>query len=179
MLTVTPTSFVLVRYDHAEIVDLATKVVDRTGFPVDRDLLVEVDESTPLQRVTVRAIDPVTIEVEGGAFEDPTRPRQLSVPITEAVLSKVLFRVADRLDGSFADAPVDAALSHAQLSAWNVYAVGRSTRAGFFGQQQRQRYGFRNRHRFSDAADAVFDRLWAAENLTWSELAALSAQAAS
>jgi hypothetical protein len=176
-LTVTPDSFVFVHYDHTEVVSIARRVADRVGYPADRELVVAIEESTPLQRITVRSLEPVTIDVEGGAFEDPKRPRWLSIEITEASLAKVLCRVIDRIDGSFGDAPVDASLTLAEASAWNVYAVGRSARAGFVAQQQRHRYGFRNRHSFSDAADEVFDHLWSADRLTWAELQEQSARA--
>lgn len=177
-LTVTPDAFALVHYDHSEIESIARRVADRVGFPDDRELVVAIEESTPLQRISVRSLDPVTIDVEGGAFEDPKRPRWLSVEITEASLAKVLFRVIDRIDGSFADAPVDASLTLAQVSAWNVSAVGRGARVGFAAQRQRHLYGFRNRHSFSDTADEVFDQLWSADRLTWRELQEQSDRAA-
>jgi hypothetical protein len=177
-VTVHPEVFTLVHYDHARLVEIAAAVADRTGFPADRELVVDVQEATPLQRLTVRSLDPVTLAVEGGAFEDPKRPRRLHDGITEAVLATTLLRVMDRLGGGFNDAPPDDALTHAQRSAWTVYAGGRAARAGFEVQQQRQRYAFRNRHAFSDAADAVFDRLWRAEGLTWAALDEASATAA-
>jgi hypothetical protein len=174
-VTVTPAEFVLVLFEHAEVVEVAQRVVATVGIDPNRPVLVAVNESTPLQRVEVRSLDPVVVlDVESGALEDPRRPRKLSVPIAEASLSKVLYRVRDRLDGSFADAPPDAKLTNAQRSAWGVFAVGRAHRAGFHAQEQRQRYGFRNRHQFSDNADAAFDKLWAAETLTWAELLAIS-----
>jgi hypothetical protein len=44
-------------------------------------------------------------------------------------------------------------------------------------QRQRRLYQFRNRHGFTDAADAAFDRLWSADGLTWAEISALSDEA--
>ncbi len=178
-VTVTPDEFVLVLFEHDEVLDVANRVVERVGIDSNRHVIVAVDETTPLQRVVVSSLDPVTIEAESGALEDPRKPRRLSVEIAESSLSKVLFRVRDRLDGSFTDAPPDDKLTNAQRSAWNVYAVGRSERAGFPVQKQRQRYAFRNRHEFSDNADAVFDTLWCAESLTWSRLVALTSTVAS
>jgi hypothetical protein len=176
-LTLTPDSFLLVRYDRDELVDVVARTADRVGFPAARPLVVNVIEETPLQRVTITSVEPATIEVEGGAFEDPKRPRQLSVPFVESVMAKALYQVLDRIDGGFADAPGDRALTNTQRSAWHVYAVGRSGRAGFEVQQQRQRYAFRNRHSFTDVADEVFNQLWTAEHLTWTELTALSQRA--
>ncbi len=173
---VTPGEFLLVLFEHAEVVDVATHVVQTVG--ITNDVVVAVNETTPLQRVVVTSLDPITLDVESGALEDPRRPRRLSVPNAESALSKVLYQVRDRLDGSFAEAPLDSKLTNAQRSAWGVFAVGRASRAGFHAQEQRQRYGFRNRHQFSDAADAVFDKLWTADSLTWTELESLSAQVA-
>jgi hypothetical protein len=171
-VTVTPGEFLLVLFDHAEVVDVATRVVQTVG--ITQRVVIAVNENTPLQRVVVTSFDPITLDVESGALEDPRRPRKLSVPNAESALSKVLYRVQDRLDGSFADAPADDKLTNAQRSAWGVFAVGRASRAGFHAQEQRQRYGFRNRHQFSDAADAVFDRLWTTDTMTWAELESLS-----
>jgi hypothetical protein len=173
-VTVTPAEFVLVLFKHDEVLEVAERVVATVGIDPERPVVVAVNENTPLQRVELRSLDPVTLDVESGALEDPRRPRKLSVPNAEASLSKALYRVRDRLDGSFADAPPDDKLTNAQRSAWGVYAVGRASRAGFHAQEQRQRYGFRNRHQFSDAADAAFDKLWAADTLTWTELLAIS-----
>jgi hypothetical protein len=52
--------------------------------------------------------------------------------------------------------------------------VGRLGRLGYRVHEQRWRYNFRNRHGFTDQADAAFDRIWAADALTWSDLTALS-----
>jgi hypothetical protein len=44
--------------------------------------------------------------------------------------------------------------------------------------EPRWRYNFRNRHGFTDDSDAIFDRIWGADRLTWSELSAASEAAA-
>lgn len=169
-ITVQPQEFHLVHYDAAEILRLAEEVADRIGFPADTAITIDIDETTPLQRVTVRSVDPVVVHVEGGAFEDVKAPRRLSPAGTAAALARVLYRVHDRVHGGFADAPADADLDFDALTAWDAYAMGRAERAGFHGQRQRWLYAFRNRHGFNDAADAVFDRLWSADTLTWPEL---------
>jgi hypothetical protein len=40
-------------------------------------------------------------------------------------------------------------------------------------QRQRRLYHFRNRHGFSDVADAAFARLWDASGLTWADIQAV------
>ena len=52
--------------------------------------------------------------------------------------------------------------------------MGRIGRLGHRVQRQRRLYHFRNRHGFTDAADAAFDRLWSGEGLTWADIVALS-----
>ena len=107
-----------------------------------------------------------------GAFEDPKHPRQLS-PVgvqTEAV--RMLARIGDRRRAGFGDPPPLAEITLAQGDAWDAWALGRASRRGLAVNQQRWRYRFRNRHGFTDTADAVFERLWAAEDVTWADLAA-------
>ena len=62
--------------------------------------------------------------------------------------------------------------------AWDVYAVGRLQQLGYDSQRQRRLYGFRNRHGFTDAADAAFEQLWTSSDLTWDDLTRLSDDAA-
>ena len=45
--------------------------------------------------------------------------------------------------------------------------MGRLGRLGHPVQRQRRLYQFRNRHGFTDAADAAFEQLWEADDLTW------------
>ncbi len=42
----------------------------------------------------------------------------------------------------------------------------------------RRLYHFRNRHGFNDVADAAFETLWNADEITWDELDALVADVA-
>jgi hypothetical protein len=93
------------------------------------------------------------------------------------VLGRLLFEVRDRLDPAFADAPPAGALTLQQSSAWQAYCVGRLGRLGYKVQRQRRLYHFRNRHGFTDAADAAFDRLWQGEGLGWAEVQAASDEA--
>lgn len=174
---VAPQEWKLVRFESAEIEAVASKLVSELG--IDRDLRIEVDEASPFGRVQVTSIDPtVVVELEGGAFEDPKRPRQLSSQVTADVLGRILHRVRDRLDPDFGDPPADDDLTLQQATAWDAYGIGRMARLGYAVQRQRRLYHFRNRHGFSDVADAAFDRLWAGEGLTWADIQAACDQCA-
>ena len=175
---VTPQEFVMVTFDAARIAELAGEVADKVGLAGDAVLRIEVDEQEPLGRTTVVSLDPITIKVEGGAFEDAKRPRQMSDRGIVDVLGRLLFRVRDRLDPAFGPAPADDELTLQQQTAWDAYAVGRAERSGLPVQRARRLYHFRNRHGFSDVADAVFERLWRAESLTWADIDAACAETA-
>jgi hypothetical protein len=177
-IEVTPQEFVMVTFDAARIAELAGEVADKVGLPADAVVRIEVDEQEPLGRTTVVSLDPITIAVEGGAFEDAKRPRQMSDRGIVDVLGRLLFRVKDRLDPAFGSPPEDAELTLQQQTAWDAYAVGRAERAGLPTQKARRLYHFRNRHGFSDVADATFARLWAADSVTWAEIDAACAETA-
>jgi hypothetical protein len=129
-------------------------------------------------RITAEDGDPIVIQADSGAFEEPRRPRALSEDNVVTNAGRVLLRLRDRSDGSFADAPAENDLTLAQIAAWDTYSVGRIGRLGYHVHQPRWRYNFRNRHGFTDATDAAFDRIWAADQLTWAELLTISAGAA-
>lgn len=173
-VTVTPQAFNFVAYDAAMIQRVAEELLASLGLD-DRDLLVEVDETTPLSRTRVEIGDAISIRAESGAFEDTKRPRQQSEVATATSLGRVLLRVRDRLVGGFDEAPPDDDLTLAQVAAWETYCVGRLERLGIDVNQQRWRYNFRNRHGFTDEADQAFNRLWASDALTWGELEAICA----
>lgn len=171
-VTVDPPAFSIVHYDPERIAAVVTEVASLVGLPDDVRLDVAVDEQSPFGK-TSTAVDgrSVTIQVEGGAFEDPQRLRQFSEDGARLVLGRLLFRIADRLDPAFGDPPPDAELTPAEHTAWDAYAVGRyARRAGIDGGLGRRRYAFRIRHGFSDAADRAFDRLWTASGLTWADI---------
>jgi hypothetical protein len=96
---------------------------------------------------------------------------------TTVNLGRILLRVRDRLQGGFAHTPLDDDLSLPQMAAWETYCAGRLTRLGLRVNKQRWLYNFRNRHGFTDAADAAFEQLWAAKSLAWSELESISSAA--
>ena len=172
-VTVAPHDFRFVKFD--------AQVVQRVGdellaaLAIDLPLHVEIDETTPLGRVraTVNP-DGITVNVESGAFEDSKRPREQSEAATAVSLGRILLRTRDRLQGGFGEAPADEDLSLRQMAAWETYCAGRLARLGLTVNQQRWRYNFRNRFGFTDATDAAFEQIWAADGLTWGELEAIT-----
>ncbi len=174
-VTVTPQTFQFVHFDAALIERVAASLVAALGL--DRPVVIEVDETTPLARIALDLGDVVSIRVESGAFEDTRQPRHQSEEITAAALGRVLLRARDRLVGGFGEAPPDDQLSLAQFAAWETYSVGRLERIGLPVNRQRWQYNFRNRHGFNDVADLAFDRLWTSEGLTWAELDEISRSA--
>jgi hypothetical protein len=176
--TVTPETFTMVLYDHDAIAGAVDEVVATLGFPSDEDVRVEVDEANPLARTHLLSVDPVVIAVDGGAFEDPRHPRQLSTDFVAVVVGRLLLQAMDRRDPSFGDPPPADAMPVAHRVAWDVYALGRLARKGYPAQRQRRLYNFRNRHGFTDVADASFERLWSGDGLTWADVTGLSDAAA-
>jgi hypothetical protein len=172
-----PDRYALVDFDPARIQAIAAAAADEAGLPADAQVVVEVDDSSPLGRMSIDGMDPIHISLESGAIEDPKHPRQLSEAGASGAIGRLLFRAADRLRPDFADAPDDESLPPPVGVAWEVYAAGRLARGGQQAQRQRWRYHFRNRHGFSDEADAAFDELWAADDLGWPAIEALSARA--
>jgi hypothetical protein len=172
-VTVTPQEFTYVSFEAPAIEALLAGLLDRLGM-AERSLRVEVNEASPVVRIVAEDGDPIVIQADSGAFEEPRRPRALSDANVVTNAGRVLLRLRDRTDGTFADAPGEAELTLAQTAAWDTYCVGRIGRLGYEVHEPRWRYNFRNRHGFSDAADAIFDRLWGADHLTWAELSVLS-----
>jgi hypothetical protein len=174
-VTVSPREFVMVHYDADRIAELARDVASAVGLPERTQIAIEVDEASLLGRIRVLEATPerVGLLVEGAAFEDTRRPRRLSDQAVRDALSRVLFRVRDRLDPAFGPVPADDDLDLRQQAAWDAYALGRADRAGLSHQQARRRFHFRHRHGFSDAADAAFDRLWYGDALRWDDIEAI------
>jgi hypothetical protein len=175
-VTVSPEEFALVLFDAGQIVSIAGELAARLG--VDRAIHIEVDERTPLGSSAVTSLDPITITVESGAFEDAKRLRHLSRESVEAVVGRHLMRAGDRLDPAFGDPPADDEIPIGPYTAWDVYAVARLDRLGYPSQRPRRQYHFRIRHGFTDASDRVFNRLWTADGLTWADVVAASEEAA-
>jgi hypothetical protein len=175
-VTVTPESYNLIEFEDDEIRAVASKLMDQIGVEVP--LRIDVDETTPLGRAWTSSLEPLVLTVESGAFEDPKRPRHLSERSVADVLGRLLFRVRDRLDPSFGEVPADDDLSLPESTAWDAYAVGRLARLGYPAQRQRRLYHFRNRHGFSDTADAAFERLWTGDGLSWADIQAVCEETA-
>src|SRR3954468_18587689 len=76
-VSVSPEEFHLVKYDAQEIVAIVSELADRVGLG-ERDIVIEVDEKTPLGSSAVVSLDPITITVESGAFEDAKHLRHLA-----------------------------------------------------------------------------------------------------
>jgi hypothetical protein len=173
-VTVTPDEWHYVAFDSGRIAAVTEKLLGEIG--IDADVAVEVDETTPMGRVSTVSLQPLVIAVESGAFEDPKRPRQLSEQAVADVLGRLLHRCRDRLDPTFGDPPPDSELTLQQSTAWDAYAVGRCARLGYPVQRQRRLYHFRNRHGFTDVADQAFARLWDGEGVTWADIEAVVAE---
>lgn len=169
-VTVTPQEFSLVDFDATLIQELVAGLAERIGL--GSEISVRIDETSPLARARVASGEPLVVEVDGGAFEDPKRPRQLSRLAVVDVLGRLLLRERDRRDVGFG-APDEDGLQLARSVAWDVYSVGRLGRLGYRTQRQRWLYHFRNRCGFSDAADRAFAEIWDSEQLSWSRLCEL------
>ena len=178
-VTITPDTFTMVNFDAVAIRTVVERLLADVGLPADADVTVNVDERVPLGRAEVVSLEPIVIDVEGGALEHTKLPRQLSEEGTADIIGRLLLTVRDRLDPAFGEVPADKDLSLAHSSAWDVYCVGRLATAGYRAQRQRRLYGFRNRHGFTDDADAAFDQLWSGEGLTWAQIISISDHAAS
>jgi hypothetical protein len=174
--TVEPQAFRFVHFDA----DVIARVADELSamLAIDRPLHIEVDETTPLGKVTATIGDIIALHAQSGAFEDTKRPRHQSEIATAVNLGRILLRTRDRIKGGFGEAPADDDLSLRQMAAWETYCAGRLSRLGLKVPQPRWLYNFRNRHGFTDLADAAFEQIWSADALTWGELDAISSAAA-
>jgi hypothetical protein len=176
-VTVHPEEFSLVLFEPAEIRELVEQLAGEIGLPGDLEIRIEVDETTPLGNARVASLDPVTLTFESGALEDAKAPRKLDPRGAADVIGRLLFEVRDRLDPGFGEPPASGDLTLPQASAWQSYCVGRLGRLGHKVQRQRRLYHFRNRHGFTDAADAAFDKLWTSDGLTWADIDSISESA--
>ncbi len=145
----------------------------------DRDLQIEVDETTPIARVQSEVGDPIAGAggercLRGHPAAPPALTRSPSTPpwggrscasATACTARSTTLRPTPEL-------------TLAQVAAWDTYAVGRLARLGYPVHQPRWIYNFRNRHGFTDHADDAFARIWEADDLSWEDLSALSDGAA-
>ena len=176
-VTVTPETFTMVFFDAERIRQVTEETADAVGLPSGFAVQVDIDEVSPLGRAVVESVvapnggaGSMTLKIEGGAFENAKQPRQLSEQAVVDSLARIFFRIKDRIDPAFGNPPADEELDLPHQSAWDAYAVGRAERVGLAAQKARRLYHFRNRHGFSDVADAVFERLWNGDGLTWADI---------
>jgi hypothetical protein len=172
-VTVSPEEFSFVHYDASEIAAIVADLAAQLG--IANPIHVVVDETTPLAKVYEEIDAPssdatITLHAESGALEDRKHPMSFSVPGARESLGRILLRAHDRMRPDFADAPADLDLTLAENAAWDTYCAGRLARMGVETNRQRWRYNHRNRFGFSDDVDRDFDRLWAADDLSWSDL---------
>lgn len=172
--SVSPETFTMVLFDQPAIVAEVERIAALVGVPSGEDVRVVIDEAVPVARAHLASVDPLVLEVEGGAFEDPRHPRQLSEAAVADTVGRLLLQALDRRNAAFGEVPADVDIPLAHRVAWDVYAVGRLQRLGLDGQRQRRIYGFRNRHGFTDVADEAFARLWDGTDLTWADITRLS-----
>ena len=173
-LTVTPDTYNFVAFDTAYTARIAERMATQLGLD-DIDILIAINENSSLTRIDIDFTDSlITIAPHSGAMEDTRRPRQQSELNTTITLARGMLRARDRLRGGFEDAPADTELSLPQAAAWDTYIMGRIAHMDIAVNKQAWVYNFRNRHGFSDAVDAVFEKVWNSSNTTWAELSALS-----
>ncbi|MEL6891678.1 MAG: hypothetical protein AAFP84_08785 [Actinomycetota bacterium] len=172
-MTVEPAVFSLINYDADEIATIAGELAGLLG--IGNPITIDVDETTPLSKVSAsveaRSSDArITVSTESGALEDTQRFTNLGPAQARVSIGRMLLRARDRIRPDFTDAPPDLDLSLRQNAAWDAYCAGRLARIGVRVNEQRFRYNFRNRFGFADDVDAMFDRLWSADDLGWSAI---------
>jgi len=171
-VTVAPEQFVMVAYDAGEIAEMVRDLSAQIG--IANPVSVEVDERTPLSKMSA-SVDgtssdaTVRLIFESGALENTKQLTTFGAPRARLSIGRMLLRASDRLSGRFDAAPDDLELTNPQNAAWDTYCGGRLQRLGLEPVEQQYRYDFRNRFGFGDAVDADFDRLWAADDLGWSD----------
>ena len=175
-VAVSPQEFTFVLFDAGVIAGAIEGLLERVGLG-DRDVRIEVDETSPIVRVQVQPGDPIVVQAESGAFEDARRPRELSELAVVTAVGRMLLRLQDREGEGFREAPSDDDLTLAQSAAWDVVSIARLGRLGYEVNRQRWLYNFRNRHGFTDGGDRIFDELWSHGVASWAELAEQSDRA--
>jgi hypothetical protein len=176
-VTVSPETYELVDFESGLIREIVERLVAQIELPGDPDVTIQVDETVPLARVRIASTDPVVIEIDGGAMEDPKRIRKFYPDGATRVIARLLYQTRDLLDPEFGTPPDREELPLELRVAWDVYGMGRVARLGHPPQQQRWLYAFRTRHGFSDGVDRAFDQLWTGEGLRWADIEKISADA--
>ena len=175
-VTVTPDPFTLIAYDAAEIAAIVEDVAALVGIDSGVEIHLDVDEAlfAPLSGHASDVVDGrIELWISGANFEDSRRPRTFSAVQARRDLTIAMLRAKDRLSPDFADAPPDAGLTRGERAAWDVSAVGRTSRLDTGGtpvRHQAQLYEYRLQHGFTDVADAAFDRLWDGPSTTFAAI---------
>ena len=175
-----PEKFTLVNYSAEDVAKVIADEAKRVGLPESVPISVEVDEvlPSPLTGSMADVLDGrARLWLSGGELEDPRYRLELADGPARQAAAMSLLRVTDRL-GPCADAPPDLELDDRQRSAWDTWAEGRAQRLGVHVHPTRRRYHYRLAHGFNDVADAVFERLWVADELTWADLLAACSETA-
>ncbi len=178
-ITVTPDPFHLVEFDAAVLRGLIEEVAGSLQIPPTVDISLIVDEALPhpILGCETNLVDgAIDLWCSGGWFESRNKTRAFSERHARGVLTAMLLRARDRLSGGFEDAPADGELTLAERSAWDVYAWGRTDQLGHRVHRQKRLYDFRLQHGFTDAADAVFDRLWTSNSSSWGAIREICAE---
>lgn len=176
-VVVTPERFTLVKFDAAAIARTVEGLADALGVPADDEVQVEVDEEGILAKTEVRSLDPIALWLQGGAVEDPKRPREVSEDRVVDAVGLLLVEALDRRSSDFGAPPLGDELELPVLVAWQVHAAARLGAVAGRDQRDRRLYHFRNRHGFTDVADRAFERLWSTEPLTFAQVQQLSDEA--
>jgi len=174
-ITLLPDEFTMVLFDPDLITETVGRVVEQVG--VEGDVIIDIDEKVPTTRARVGGLDPIRLEVESGAFEDTRYPRSASAGQVADVAGRLLFEARDHLDPGFGAPALGEKLPLHHRAAWDTYCAGRFVRLGYKPMRQRRLYHFRNRHGFTDVADAAFERFWGDDGLSWADLIELSDRA--
>ena len=175
MIVVQPQTYTKVDFDADLLHTLALRSLESVAaLPDDLDVTVNIDEDQATNRVGISSLDPVVFEIDGGAVEHYKVPRTVGELESMITFTRLFLELADRQSETFGAPALDEELSHARRMAWDVHLYGRTSRHGLHIHQPRYRYNFRNRHGFSDLADRTFDKLWAADELTWAQIVELS-----
>ena len=174
-VSVDPAEFTQVKYDANEIAAIVGSLAETLG--VSNSISLVVDETTLLAKITCSIDAPssdatILINAMCGAIENTKHLTTLGVNQTQTSVGRMLLRARDRMRSDFAGAGADDDLTLAESAALDTYCAGRLARAGIEINTQRWRYNHRNRFGFSNAGDADFERLWAADELSWSEVVA-------
>ena len=146
----------------------------RSACPATSTVAVEVDETHAAGPGRGRVDRPgacITVGVRRPRGPEARRGSSSAAGAAD-VLGRLLFRVRDRLDPAFGDA-ARRRRPHARSSRRRGTSTASAGSAGSATRSQRQRrlYHFRNRHGFTDAADAAFDApLGRPTDLTWADI---------